>query len=231
MSSLKDISQRFIQVYEYLKKTKKVSNQSTFSADIGISNSMLTEIFKYRTNVGMKVIQNTVNKFPFIDSEWLLTGKGSLTQYKNPDLIKVSEPDEEYGIKTRQIPLIPIDAMAGWGTGSVQIMDFEVQGYVVPDFEDLKVDFMIRVRGNSMYPKFSSGNIVACIKIETMSFFQWNKIYVLDTSQGAVIKRVKQSQKTGHILCVSDNKDYDPFDISMEEINAIALIVGVIGLE
>lgn len=129
------------------------------------------------------------------------------------------------------VPLIPVEAMAGWGQGDVAVMDYETETYKIPEFDKLKVDFMIKVKGSSMYPKYNSGDTVACRKIALGSFFQWNKVYVLDTSQGAMVKRIKKSIQEDHVLCVSDNKSYDPFDLPIEELYSIALVVGVIRLE
>lgn len=109
--------------------------------------------------------------------------------------------------ESKGIPLIPIEAMADWGTGEVQVMGYEMGLYKVPEFDNIKVDFMIRARGSSMYPKYNSGDALACLKV----FLQWNKVYVLDTSQGAMVKRIKQSDKENHILCVSDNPKLRPF--------------------
>jgi len=129
------------------------------------------------------------------------------------------------------IPLIPLDAMAGFGTGESQIMDYETERYIVPEFEELNVEFMIRVKGSSMYPKYSSGDIVACKKLPLDTFFQWNKVYVLDTEQGPMIKRVKKSELKDHLLCVSENEKYDPFDLHLNHLNALAIVIGVIRLE
>lgn len=83
-----------------------------------------------------------------------------------------------------------------------------------------------------MVPKYNSGDLVACKKLVVSDiFFQWNKVYVLDTEQGALIKRVKKSVKESHIQLVSDNASYDPFDLHLSKIYAVALVVGVIRLE
>lgn len=130
------------------------------------------------------------------------------------------------------IPLIPIAAMAGFGEGDFQIMEYETSRYLVPEFTELKVDFMIKVKGSSMRPKYNSGDLVACKKLDlTGVFFQWNKVYVLATEQGALIKRVKKGTDDDHILIVSDNPAYDPFELSISKINAIAIVCGVIRLE
>lgn len=130
------------------------------------------------------------------------------------------------------IPLIPLDAMAGFGEGETQVMDYEVSRYVVPEFTELHVDFMIRVKGSSMYPKYSSGDIVACRKLSPNDlFFQWNKVYVLDTAQGPLIKRIRKGADKEHILIVSENERYAPFELPLNEITAVALVCGVIRLE
>lgn len=148
----------------------------------------------------------------------------------NPNVKKMSPISTGEGHKG--IPLIPIDAMAGFGTGSIQVMAYETGNYVIPEFSELNVDFMIRVKGSSMVPKYNSGDLVACKKLFINDiFFQWNKVYVLDTEQGALIKRVKKGVEDGFIKLISDNERYDPFELHLSKIYAVALVVGVIRLE
>jgi phage repressor protein C with HTH and peptisase S24 domain len=82
-----------------------------------------------------------------------------------------------------------------------------------------------------MYPKYSSGDIVACKRLPIDTFFQWNKVYVLDTDQGALIKRVSKANKPDLILIVSENIKYEPFELNRSQIYNIALVLGVIRLE
>lgn len=230
---MNDITKRFIELYNYLLEKKIVKNASDFSQNVGISSSLMNEILKGRSNVGIKPIQNTVLKYPYhISTDWLITGDGKRSPgFIMPELID-KNPSEELAIKTVGIPLIPIDAVAGFGEGNIQVMDYDCEYYVVPEFTELKVDFMIRVKGSSMYPKYSSGDIVACKKLSLNNiFFQWNKVYVLNTEQGALIKRIKKSKNDNHILIVSENPKYDDFELHLSKINAIAIVVGVIRLE
>ena len=93
-------------------------------------------------------------------------------------------------------------------------------------------DFLIPVRGNSMTPTYVSGDIVACQRVPmTGLFFQWNKPYVLDTVQGAIIKRIKPGSDKDHVLIVSDNEEYDPFELPYSDIRAVGLVMGLIRLE
>lgn len=128
------------------------------------------------------------------------------------------------------IPLIPISAMAGAFTGEHTVLEYECERFVVPTFKG--AEFLISVKGSSMYPKYNSGDIVACKRLSMRDiFFQWNKVYVLDTDQGPLIKRVKPGSDTGHVLIVSDNVHYEPFELALEQIHHVALVIGVIRLE
>lgn len=128
------------------------------------------------------------------------------------------------------IPLLPISAMAGAFTGDMSVLEYECERYVIPAFRG--ADFLIPVKGSSMYPKYSSGDLVACKRVPASDlFFQWNKVYVLDTDQGALIKRICPGSSDDTVTIVSDNKDYTPFELRRSQIRAVALVVGVIRLE
>ena len=69
-------------------------------------------------------------------------------------------------------------------------------------------------------------------KIKESRFIQWNKCHVISTSeQGLLVKRLKKGLTEKSILAISDNKEYDPFEIPIDEISGIALVIGVIRLE
>ena len=143
--------------------------------------------------------------------------------------LEIKEPTSLLIKNNEGIPLIPVEAMAGFGTGEFQILEYDCDRYVVPLFKE--AEFLIPVRGSSMYPKYSSGDIVACKKIPIDTFFQWNKVYVIDTEQGALIKRVKKGSDSNHILLISENEKYEPFEVPRSSINSLAIVVGVIRLE
>ena len=125
------------------------------------------------------------------------------------------------------IPLIPLPAMAGFLKGATSINPNEIEWYFVPAFKDCT--FLIRVKGDSMAPRYLSGDIVACREVhDTATFFQWGKPYVLDTDQGVVLKRVRRSELPEHVLCVSDNPEYDPFDVPTAGIYHLAIVRGLI---
>lgn len=198
-------------------------NDNRITVEAGVSNGLIGKARK-RGSLSQDNISKILYAYPELDANWLLTGKGSM--------LNSNEDSPQESQSAVGIPLIPIEAMGGFGAGESQVMDYHAKRYIVPEFSELSVDFMIRVKGSSMYPKYSSGDIVACRKLALDTFFQWNKVYVLDTSQGPVIKRIHKSAEAGHITCVSENKEYPPFDLNVaQDVYAIALVVGVIRFE
>lgn len=77
MSDKKDISSRFIEVLNELLKRGCLRDKKAFALSVGCSTSMITEISKGRSNVGVSVLQNTVLNFG-VSATWLLVGTGEM---------------------------------------------------------------------------------------------------------------------------------------------------------
>ena len=198
---------------------KHISDRK-FCQEVGIANGYLDKV----KDVGGEKMLKILNRYPDISPEWLLTGQGEML--KDTAILQAT-PDKQ------GIPLLSAQAAAGFGTANFAIAEHDVKAYyIVPKFNGRKIDFMIEVYGSSMYPKYNSGDVIACTVLRESRFIQWNKVHVIATEeQGILVKRLKQSPTDDCILAVSDNKSYDPFDIPVKEITGIALVVGVIRLE
>ena len=128
------------------------------------------------------------------------------------------------------IPLLPVEAVAGVLSGNdMQVMGYECEYYNIPTFKG--AEFLIQISGDSMQPKYYSGDIVACKRLPIDTFFQWNRVYVIGSEQGVIIKRVKRGSDEWHITLVSENTDYEPFELPLNKIHSIALVVGVVRAE
>lgn len=77
MSDKKDISSRFIEVLNELLKRGYLPDKKAFALSVGCSTSMITEISKGRSNVGVSVLQNTVQNYG-VSATWLLVGTGEM---------------------------------------------------------------------------------------------------------------------------------------------------------
>lgn len=199
-----------------------------FESTAGLSNGYVNGI---RKGIGSEKLSDILRAFPELNRDWLLFGEGEMLRKDVPTAVSVSEdtppPQLIPAPPGKGIPLIPLPAMAGFLKGATSINPNEIEWYFVPAFKDCT--FLIRVKGDSMAPRYLSGDIVACREVQdTGTFFQWGKTYVLDTDQGVVIKRVRPSEKENHILCVSDNPEYDPFDVPIAGIYHLAIVRGLI---
>lgn len=173
-----------------------------------------------------------------VNPSWLLTGEGSMLQTTKQ--AEQTAPKQHIEIahqvpegSNEGIPLIPLDAVAGFpadGGSGVSMDNWE--RYVIPEFADKGANFLIRVSGDSMVPLYYSGDLLACHKITDIRFFQWGTIYVLETSQGILVKRVQESEKYDDcILCVSENDSvHKPFLLPRDDIRSLSTIVGLVRL-
>jgi len=182
---------------------------------------------------GGDMIVKILTTYPEISTDWLVMGRGEmLTGDENEKLQRPTEPAHHAPEGSHEgIPLIPLSAMAGVFTGCDDgVMEFECERYVIPAFKG--ADFLIQVKGDSMQPTYYSGDLVACQRVSLNDlFFQWNKTYVLDTTQGPLIKRIMPGSDSSHVLIVSDNDSYPPFELSKSQFHGVALVRGLVRLE
>lgn len=177
-------------------------------------------------------------KCRYVDSSWLLTGEGAMLQETENNNAPTPKHTVEIAHQvphgsSEGIPLIPLDAVAGFPAesgGGVRLEDCE--RYVIPEFENKGANFLIRVSGDSMVPLYYSGDLLACRKITDIRFFQWGTVYVLETSQGVLVKRVQKSvDHADSILCVSENSSvHHPFLLPRDDIRSLSIIVGLVRL-
>lgn len=219
------IKERVLQIAEYKEVTKR-----EFFESIEMSYGNFTGKSK-KTPLNSNAIQNISSMYPDISLEWLIHGEGEM-------IVKAQGHILEEGTKNLQntkgwIPLVPVGAVAGSGKGEIQIKEEDIlERYLIPEFERKGVTHIIRVDGSSMYPKYSSGDLLGCKPITDLSFFQWGKVYVLDTDQGVMVKRLFQVEGNDKQLeCRSDNPNYPPFKINKSSIYKIAIVIGVVRME
>lgn len=232
-----------------------------FEQLIGCSNGVISRCISKGTDIQSLWVSKIIETCSEVNSEWLLTGNGPmLKDHSNgipPELVQTipakgdryvpptapvesvhgqeAIPLAKIGEKSevKPIPLVTETAAAGFGNEHFSIAEKDVKDYyVIPKFRLCHVDFMIEVSGLSMYPHFNPGDVIACTILNDRKFLQWNKCHVIATrEQGILVKRLMPSEHQGCLTAVSDNKDYPPFDIPVDDITGLALVVGSVSLE
>ena len=144
--------------------------------------------------------------------------KNNLTQ---SDLIDRDLQNKECSEFGAFVPLLPISAQGGsLNDFMVSVKDSECERVVSP----VKgADFAITVAGDSMSPEYPSGSQIFIKKINENAFIDWGKVYVLDTCNGTVIKRIFPAEDNNprKIKCVSINPEYPPFEVSLDNVFGI----------
>lgn len=207
---------------KYYLRSKKITERA-FAASIEVSSGYVNAISK---SIQPDKLQRISMQYPDLNQGWLLTGDGSM-------LNTGTEPVKYNGASRIGIPLIPIEAVAGFGHGDQAGVRYEdCEQYSVPEFMERGVEFLVRVSGSSMYPKYANGDILACKKIHEILFIQWGKVHVIESaSQGTLVKRIFEHD-TDTVRCVSDNKEnYPAFLMPKSDIRSLSIVLGVIRLE
>jgi len=215
------INDRISQMLDYFNITRY-----RFSHETGISETVLLNIYKGKNKPSFDVIEKILNHYPAINAEWLLTGKGEMHRTVEN---KKDKPVYDLSKNEQGIPFIHLSAVGEMFSSEWRVAETDYKTYVVPIFKG--VDFLTGVEGSGMSPRYAPGDIVACKKLPVNTFFQWNMVYVLDTDQGALIKRIKKGKTDDTLLIVSENTDYEPFEINRSQIYHIAIVSGVIHIE
>ena len=213
-----------------------------FEEIVGFSNGAFATQYKNNKSIGSDKIENILCSFPELNPEWLLTGNGEmLKSEETTELIKIPpieviEPikvegrslmpkvivlEEEDGEKER-IPLVPVKAQAGY-----------LQGYDDPKFIRKLPMYnlpgmrngtfrMFQVEGLSMYPTLQSGSYVVGQFVEDWQHISNNRIYVVVSTEGVIVKRVlNKIEKYGSLYCKSDNRVFPHINVRLNDVKEI----------
>lgn len=203
-----------------------------FEKAVGASRGGISAAIRSNRNIGVNIVENILQEFPKLNSDWLLRGEGEML--KNSDE-QLHEEVVQYRLRTdnngglQQIPLYNLEATAGL----VELFR-HVDEKTPIDFLSIpnlpKCDGAVFVTGDSMYPLLKSGDIVIykeVINIEEGIF--WGEMYLvsvdLDGEEYISVKYIQKSDiDDNHIKLVSQNGHHQAKDIRKDRIRAIAMV-------
>ena len=173
----------------------------------------------------------------------VITGKGDINNsFKNENKIKV-KPDLanqkqnfNNGIEMRIIDPEPAQELTGYYYSNIQasaVLDKETMNdeleripVFLPNWEK-EIDF-INVYGDSMYPKYCSGEVIG-IKEVDFQYLNYGYAYVVILNDEQVfLKYIKKGSDNEHIILESENAFYEPKEYHLKKIKKIFIIKGVI---
>lgn len=210
------MNERILKFIEYLG-----ISVSEFERNCNLSNGAVS---KMGDNTRRSTVNKIYNVYPQLNTDWLLTGKGSMLNDSKAELEQQNTANENVidTLSDYETWLLPQTAHGGSltniPTDSVLFQNCEK---IVSPIKG--VDFAISIYGDSMSPEYPSGSRVLIKKIDPNAFIDWGRAYVLDTCNGVIIKEVLKCEREGFITCHSINPDpkYADFDVSLNEIYGI----------
>ena len=214
--------ERFERFNKYMKLKGLNDNQVT--NECGLSQGLLGQARTGKSDLGAKSIDKILNVYQDLNKVWLLTGEGDMlssTSSAQPQPSVKNErvtDDEAY-----KVPLVPVSALAGSLNDfslSVKRDDCET---VISPIKD--IDMAIKISGDSMEPEYPSDSQVFVKKINERAFLEWGRVYVLNTCNGIVIKRLMPTNDPNTVLCESINPKYPPFEVNLENVNGVYRVI------
>lgn len=209
----KDVIKRLSDYIEYDVITKPTK----FAKDVGIDPSGFMKMLKGEQTITVNTLKK-VSAATGLSLKWLMDGVGDMYAPGG----KAADFEQSQSDETR--PRIPMAVAAGLLTGfsdSIKSSDCE-QIPIVKAFPPY--DCTMIVKGDSMEPKFEGGDEIAIRKV--CDVIEWGKTYVLDTRDGAVLKRLYDNGDT--FRCVSFNPEYTDFEVSKDDVFGIYKVVGLL---
>lgn len=203
-------------VKQFCKAEK--STVSAFEASIGVANGYVNAISK---SIGLDKIKTILEKYPNLNIEWLLVGKGNM--YKQNHVTEIPTVSYDPFIGT---PYYDVDFIGGFSEIFNNQTTVPTCNILVPGFE--KASLWCNVTGHSMEPKINHGDIIALHEC-TINDIQYGEIYavVLDTIR--TIKILRRGSEPGKLLYVPINKpDYQEQEFDISRIIKIFEVVGAI---
>lgn len=221
---MKEPNQRVIEILAY-----SGLNKNQFAKRIDVAASTIGDIVSGEKGVGNNVTSKILKSFPELSSLWLLTGEGEMLSGRSVKTEVVEKiRAKEYAnakIEGKSTPYYPeINASAG--------MDFLAENgnnYNIPiKIPNVDAEAYINVFGDSMYPKYCSGEIIGIKKIDKdMVFF--GHAYVIQMIDGeAYIKYIDPGKDDEHWMLRSENQAYKPKQFHLSKIRNIFVIKAVI---
>lgn len=233
---LAPIKQRILQFVDYKQIERK-----NFFGELNIATSNFRGNALY-SEVGGDVIAKILSNHPKLNAEWLLTGNGEMlksegaTEVIKTPRVEVIAPIKVEGrslmpkvivlkdedVEEERIPLVPVMAQAGYlqGYDDPQYIK-ELPMYNLPGMRNGTFR-IFQVEGLSMYPTLQSGSYVVGQFVEDWEHISDNRIYVVVSTEGVIVKRVlNRIEKYGSLYCKSDNRVFPHINVRLNDVREI----------
>ncbi|MFA9370721.1 MAG: helix-turn-helix transcriptional regulator [Labilibaculum antarcticum] len=211
-----NIKERILKIPDLKGVTK-----DAFFNELGVSYGNFKGKAKEKA-LSSDVLATIVTKYSEINATWLLTGKGEMLLSGEEN----SHPTEATDKQTLAGYYYPnVDASAGLNFAT-NGNGFEKIPVTIPYWgENLS---FINVFGDSMYPKFQSGEIIGIKEVEYIYLTFGNPFVVVLKNGDVHLKYVRKGKDDTHVILASENQLYEDREFHIKNIRSFHQVKGVI---
>ena len=237
--ALNEATERLRIVISDLKNNRGVSLQS-ISEKIGMPNQNVFNVKQGNNNATEPMIKAmceayNINKaFIYMGEGPMYKGQAVPMQTRKGGLSTGFTEAEATGKSSamRHIPMYEnVDALGGKIDIFVDNNSAYVTGYAeIPNLGDS--DAIIKISGDSMYPRYKAGDLIAIKRIHDFGVIQYGQPHVIVTAEQRLVKYLRRGPDKNHWLLCSENKaHYDDFPIEIGKVKHLFLIRGLVRFE
>lgn len=174
--------------------------QKDFAYRIGIQPGSLSDVLRAKGGIGVSsLIKYKLREALHVNINWLETGEGKPFAGTGPVL------DNDTGVPFYNINL------SETSTNNLMLMEDKPEYFVnYRPFNDCAA--YLPVYGDSMYPRYASGDIIAVKEIKNLDVIQWGEAYMVIASEQANhlkgIKILHEHSNTEKIILRSSNPNF-----------------------
>ncbi len=176
-------------------------NDNKISAECNISNGLIGKA-RLRGSLSQINISKILIKYPELNANWLLTGRGNM-------IVKELIDGENYFSLSKKIKISKVDL------DLIALIKSKIQIY----------DSLFVVDSDFLNVAFKKGDLLLTKIIHKgQLFFQYNAIYVIHTQEKVFVSKVKKSLNDFTITLINDDNDLD-IEINIDIIEKIELVL------
>lgn len=203
-------NQRFAKLLCELENMNVIKRQQDFVDKVGADKATISQIKNGKISIPNNLFGKIQNAYEFVNVEWIKTGEG--------DMFKPEVP------RGRIRYWVDVDATGGFKELSEDGMTGRYIDIDIPEFRECHD--ACNIYGDSMAPLYKNGQIII-LREWTENFIEYGNVYLIITKSGnRMVKFLKKGSDDAHVLCASENPDYDPFEIERADILKLYVVKG-----
>lgn len=215
--------ERKIDRFDRYMKSKGLNDNKVTNL-LGLSVGTLGKSRKPQRDLSDKSVEQILKFYTDLNRVWLMTGEGEML-YTPTIETQGSKQETENETTAKLVNIFPVEAQAGSLKDFFEsVREWNCEKIISPVRD---VDFALGVAGDSMSPEYPNGSRIFVKQINERAFIEWGRVFVLDTCNGIVIKRLVPSEKDGYVKCLSINTDpiYAPFEVAWSDVYGVYRVV------